>query len=175
MPEKQDKYQKRYVAHQERKKQVLIEIMKARHSERMFSDQLVDESIIKELIDCTKLCPSSCDRHGVYTIIVTDRDEKALLGGILVGGVGWIHRAPAILLIMADPVAYKAGDEIKFMPYLDAGALISPLYLTATANKLACCFVNPNIRPMNQKHFAEVFGNGMFCGAFAVGHKYEKN
>lgn len=165
-------YQERYLAHQLRKKDVLIKIIKARHSTRMFSDKQVDQKIIDEIVESINYCPSSCDRKAIRIDIVADRDKKALLGGLLVGGTGWIHRADKVLLIFADQIAYRAGDEILFMPYLDGGVVLYHLYLMATYYGLKCCFCNPNIRDFNQDHFKKVFGNKMFCGAIALG--YEK-
>lgn len=165
-----DKYQIRYEAHQKRKGKLLAEIIKKRHSTRQFSDQFVNPMLVKELIDSIKDCPSSCDRHGISLFEVNDRDKKALLGGILVGGVGWIHRASNILLIFADPLAYKAGDEIKFMPYLDGGVVIEHLYLKCTSMGLKCCFVNPNIREINQEHFKKIFSDKIYCGCMAIGY-----
>lgn len=167
-----DRYQERYVAHQARKKQVLIEIMLERHSNRRFSDDSVSADLIQEIIDTKDLCPSSCDRQGIMVRTILDRDEKALLSGLLVGGTGFIHRAPVILLLFADKEAYKAGDEIKWMGYLDAGIVVQQYYLTATALSLHCCFINPNIREMNKPHFEKIFGDQLFCGAFALGYPY---
>ncbi len=169
--EKPDKYQERYTAHQARKAKILHDIMAERHSDRVFDNRPIDEFELKEMVECIELCPTSCDRKAVSVVLVTDRDEKALLGGLLVGGVGWIHRAPAIMLIFADPVAYKAGNEIDFMPYLDGGVTIQQLYLKATSLGLKGCYCNPNIRDMNKIHFANNFGTGIFCGAYAFGYK----
>lgn len=166
-----DKYQKRYQAHQKRKAKVLASIIKKRHSTRQFSTDQVEPKIIKELINSIKDCPSSCDRQAISLMDISDRDHKALLGGILVGGVGWIHRASNILLIFADPIAYKAGDEIKFMPYLDAGVVIEHLYLKCSELNLKCCFANPNIREMNQEHFKKVFSDKIYCGCIAIGYE----
>jgi len=168
-----DPYQIRYTEHQERKKKILIEIMKDRHSDRMFSDLPVEQEKINQLVGVVGLCPSSCDRKAVSVMVIDDRDRKSLLGGILVGGVGWIHRASHILLIQADPIAYKAGNEIEFMPYIDGGVVAQQLYLMATTLELSCCFVNPNIREMNQEHYHKIFGDKILIGAFAVGYKYE--
>lgn len=168
-----DKYQLRYEAHQARKAKVLEEIMKERHSDRVFEKTEVDRNKIDKMFEAIDLCPSSCSRKAIYTILVVERDEKELLGGVLIGGIGWINRAPAIMLIFADPVAYKAGKEIEFMPFLDAGVVVEQLYLVAATLGLKCCFCNPNIRDMNKKHFAEVFGDGIFCGAFAFGNPKE--
>lgn len=162
-------YQDRYLAHQMRKKQALIEIMEERHSNRAFKDEEVPKKLIDELLQTKETCPSSCDRKAIQTVVITDRDEKALLGGLLVGGVGWIHRAPAVILIFADPEAYVAEGEINYMPYLDAGIVIQQFYLAATALKLHCAYSNPNIREFNKDHFEKMFGSGIFCGAFAIG------
>jgi nitroreductase len=169
-----DKYQKKYLAHQARKAKVLREIMEDRHSDRVFGESIVDPDKITAMIETINLCPSSCDRKAIYSILVTDKDEKILLGGVLVGGVGFIHRAPNVLLLFADPIAYKAGDEIKFIPFEDAGVVVEALYLTATSLGLKCCFVNPNIRDMNKKHFKNIFGDGIFCGAFIFGNPKEE-
>ena len=164
-----DEYQKRYTAHQQRKKEVLSKLTRERHSSRVFGKEQVDGTVISELIADCNCCPSSCDRKAISVQAECDRDIKALLGGVLVGGVGWIHRASCILLIFADPIAYKAGDEINFMPYLDAGCVIQQLYLSATSHDLKCCYVNPNVREFNVGHFKNIFGDKIFCGAFAVG------
>lgn len=164
-----DEYQERYLAHQRRKREVLISLINERHSTRTFSEEPVGEAL-DDLLRAGERAPSSCDRRGVAIHVVADRDSKALLGGVLVGGVGWVHRAPVVLLFMADPQAYKAGDEVTYMPYLDTGAIVGQMYLAVTALGLRCCFINPNIRESNKKHFHGTFGPGIFCGALAVGH-----
>ena len=164
-----DKYQERYEAHQARKRDVLMEIMEERHSNRMYGSVPVEQELVESVIAAKFLCPSSCDRQAVDVRVVTERDCLALLGGLLVGGVGWVHRAPVVLLLFADPLAYKAGEEILYMPYLDAGVVIQQFYLMATSLGLHCAYINPNIREINKAHFAEVFGEGIFCGAFVMG------
>lgn len=166
-----DIYQERYKKHQLHKKEVLIRIMKKRYTERAFSDEQVKRSIIDELIESVGYCPSSCNRKAVYLRVIEDKDLKNLLGGILVGGVGWVHRAPVLLMIMASRQAYKSKDEISFMPFLDAGIVIQQLYLMGTSLGLKTAYVNPNIREMNISHFEKIFGKDIFCGVFAVGYK----
>ena len=168
-----DIYQQRYLAHQQKKKETLIEIMKERHSNRRFSDKEVPQEVIDELIEVVNSAPSSCDRKAVKVKVITDKDQKALLGGLLVGGVGWIHRAPVILLITADPDAYKAGEEIQFMPYLDGGVVAQQLALMATTLGVHGCICNPNIRGFNRDHYHKIFGKEILCLAFAVGYPHE--
>lgn len=167
---KEDIYQERYTKHQRQKKEELIQIMKDRHSNRRFDDKEVPQEVINQLLEVIDLAPSSCDRKAIKVKVITDRDQKALLGGILVGGVGWIHRAPAILLITADPVAYKAGNEKDFMPFLDGGVVAQQLALMATALGIHGCFTNPNIRDFNKDHYHKIFGDEILTMAFAIGY-----
>lgn len=172
---KEDIYQQRYLKHQQDKKEELIKIMQERHSNRMFSNKDVDDQTIQELVNVVKLAPSSCNRKAIHVKIIKDKDQKALLGGILVGGVGWIHRAPAILLITADPKAYKAGKEIDFMPFLDGGVVAQQLALMATTLGIHGCFANPNIRDFNKNHYHEIFGPEILTMAFAIGYPYQED
>lgn len=162
-----DKYQQKYLAHQLRKREVLAKLIKDRHSTRVFSDKEIDPVLLQTIVNSIEVCPSSCDRHAIYLKVISDRDDKNILGGLLVGGVGWVHRANKIILIFADPKAYK--ERQVFMPFLDAGVVIYHLYLMSQMNKLKCCFVNPNIRELHQSTFRVLFGGDIFCGVFAIG------
>jgi nitroreductase len=168
-----DKYQERYLAHQKQKARVLKEIMQERHSQRVF-DEAPKDWEIKELFKVDNLCPSSCDRKAISLTLVSDRDHLSLLGGFLVGGVGWIYRAPAVFLVVADQRAYK--ENLDYMPFLDAGVVVGNLYLKAESLGLKGCYVNPNIREdikLRKQFFTDYFLDGdsdlIFCGAFAVG------
>lgn len=175
--------QARYVLHQGKNKAAELEaIMRLRHSNRIFDKKPVESSIIEKLADSAKWTPSSCDRRAVRLKLITERDDKDLLGGLLVGGTGFIHRAPAIFLLFADIDSYKAGDppgsEVNFSAPLDAGVIIQQLYLMATSLGLHCAIVNPQIRQRNQDYFYQQFKpkswtNPLFLGAFCFGYPSE--
>lgn len=163
-----DKYQERYSAHQERKKSVLKEIIQTHYSNRQFEDSVVEQEKIDELVESIQMCPSSCDRHGVYAVVISDRDAKNLLSGLLVGGTGWVHRASHIILLFADPQAYKEG--LIYMPYLDAGVVVMNMYNKLKELGLKGCYVNPQVRGENQVYFRDRFGTDIYCGAMGVGY-----
>lgn len=182
-----DIYQERYLTHQLRKKELLanesfgsynfkiynteeqksfFEVLRNRCSQRNFSEEPIDLNPILETID---LSPSSCGRKG---ILVRRVENKELLSGLLVGGVGWIQRAKEVLFLVADMDCYKNPVERDFMPYLDAGVIVQTAYLTCEVMNYGCCFVNPNIRPENKEFFKKSFDikdNELFCGALAIG------
>lgn len=167
----EDRFQTRYRAHQQRKAAVLKQILEERHSDRVFDDRPVGDEAMNLIDRAVTSAPSSCDRRAIRYQVVTDRDRKALLGGLLVGGTGWVHRAPVVLLFHAEEVAYKAGDEIRFMPYLDAGVVVGQVLLAASSLGLHACYINPSVRQMNAEHFKNTFGPGLYVGAIALGHK----
>ena len=162
------KYEKE-LTYTPKEKQIFEKILKNRHSSRVFSGDKLTQKEIDTIERQAKMCPSSCDRQGVQLRWVADRDLKDLLSGILVGGVGWVNRADQIILLMADMDAYGSPFERDFMPLLDAGVLIQNIYLICEVMGLKCCYVNPNIRDLNKRHFEERFGDYKFCGAMAIG------
>jgi len=169
-----DKYQARYQEHQKRKRGQLLKIMRKRYSDRIFGDREIEDFKIKIIEEVIDLVPSSCDRKAIHYKWVTSRDDKQILSGFLVGGVGWIHRADRIMLLFGDKFAYK--ENLFYMPYIDAGCVIQQVYLACTELDLAVCYVNPNIRVAHYPAFDGMFTpspDHLFCGAIAMGYKDE--
>lgn len=167
-------FQERYLRHRERKARVLQALIEARHSSRVFANRSIPSTLVSNLMELSLLAPSSCDRRAISLTATSSRDDLDLLGGLLVGGVGWIHRSPTVLLIWANPSAYGDRPEREYMPYLDAGVVVQNLYLISESLGLKGCFVNPQVRERNVGHFRDVFGLEIFCGAFAVGFAHDK-
>jgi len=184
-----DKHQERYLAHQKRKaemfqssygiknfrvyddyeREIFETILKNRSSQRAFNREPVDVERILELADYR---PSSCDRRSVEIKVIESRDDKDLLGGLLVGGTGWIHRADKILLFVAWKDAYKSPAEKEFMSYIDAGVLAQTIYLICESLNVGSCYVNPNVREQNKEFFHERFiSEGyQYVGCMAIGN-----
>lgn len=178
--ENADEFQARYLAHQSHpggKRDELIALVKERHSNRRFDDKQVDSELLGKLLDTLRHCPSSCDRFGVRVKVIQDRDDKALLNGLLVGGTGWIYRAPTVLMLFANKNAYKGGengDELNYNSYLDAGIMAQTAMLVATSLGLHTALANPQVRSADRDYFYERFGNSdlVFCGAIALGYPH---
>lgn len=175
-----DEFQERYLAHQSHpggKRDELIALVEERHSNRRFDDKQVEPELLAKLLDSLRHCPSSCDRFGVRVKVVQGRDDKALLDGLLVGGCGWIYRAPTILMLFANKNAYKGGDngdEVQYNSYLDAGVMAQTAMLVATSLGLHTAFVNPQVRKADRDYFYSRFANDdlIFCGAIALGYPH---
>jgi nitroreductase len=177
-----DEFQERYLAHQTHeggKRDELIQIMRERHSNRRFDDSLVEDEQLETILEALKNAPSSCDRFGVRVKIETERDRKTLLNGLLVGGTGWIYRAPVVLMLWGNPEAYKGGengDEVTYNLYLDAGVMAQTAMLVATSQGLHTAFCNPQVRSENREFFIERYKpqwkDAIFAGAVAIGNRH---
>lgn len=166
-----DIYQDRYIQHQAKKREQLIKIFQDRTSQRIFNSKSIARDDLDQLLRDAALAPSSCNRQAIRVQVVESRDEKEVLSGLLVGGVGWVHRADKILLIFADQAAYKAQGELAWMPYLDAGVTIAYLQLAAEGLGIGSAYVNPNIRDKYKPIFRIVVNtDSIFCGAIAIGY-----
>lgn len=175
-----DEFQSRYLAHQSHpggKRDELIALVKERHSNRRFDDRQVEPELLEQIFDTLRHAPSSCDRFGVRVKVVQDRNDKALLNGLLVGGTGWVYRAPTVLMLFGNKNAYKGGengDEVQYNSYLDAGIMAQTAMLVATSLGLHTAFINPQVRSLDRDYFYQRFGNEdlLFCGAIALGYPH---
>lgn len=178
-----DSYQERYERHQAKKKKQLafsegekaecasdvLGALELRRSQRVFNGQPIDQEIFDNILRVSEIVPSSCNRHGLKMRVISERKDKELLGGLLVGGVGWVHRADKIVLFLADPVAYKSPNEREFMHYCDVGFLAMGMWLAAEQHGIGVSYINPNIS--HKDIFQEKFGHEfIFCGALALGN-----
>jgi len=181
-----DVYQERYLAHIQRKQAFLnpepeVEdprlhsfwhVIYTRRSQRSFLNKALAESDLHEIYDAIRHAPSSCNRQAILVKPITAYPDISILGDTLVGGKGWLSSAPLVLLLFADPLAYKSPGEIDYMPYLDAGVVVENVYLAAEALGLGCCYVNPNIRTEDLAKFDDQFNprDLQFVGALALGY-----
>lgn len=177
-------YQERYLNHQERKKEQItksiganlplklmpevMEVLDRRRSQRLYTNEPITSDELEVILKAATMSPNSCNRHGVLLKIVSERRDKELLNGLLVGGVGWIHRAHTIILFLADPVAYASPNERDFMHYCDVGFKAMSMWLAAESIGIGACYINPNL--VDKDIFKQRFcGELIFCGALALG------
>lgn len=183
-------YQDRYIKHQEKKKRQLMysegvrstpikanasleAVLNARRSQRVFNGEKLTDKELNKILAAATTAPNSCNRHGLKMKVIKERDQKELLGGLLVGGVGWIHRADTIVLFLADMTAYASPNEKKFMHYCDVGFTATQMWLTAESLNIGASYINPNVK--HQEVFNLIFGKGLvFCGALVLG-KYDRS
>jgi len=183
-----DIYQKRYLEHQELKKNrvatepkkeysdaeiiTVFKVMRERRSQRIFNGEQIDTDKLKGIIKAANLAPSSCNRKAVTIKVIKSKDDISLLSKLLVGGSGWLENANIVILLLANMAAYKSKNEVGFMPYLDSAFIAQNVYLIGEVLGVGVCYVNPNIRESDKKEFDSSFlsDGHRFCGALALGN-----
>ena len=183
-----DKYQDRYLDHQESKKRVLdgdfssgnkkkitdsfSMIVNRRRSIRAFTSKVIDGKTLQKIIEDINNVPSSCNRRAVKMKIISDAHRKEDLDLILRGGNMWLRKADSVILFFADMSAYKSPNEVMFMPYLDAGMMMMTACYSAESQGVGSCIVNPNMSQGGELIFREEFNRRGYklCGAVVLGY-----
>lgn len=165
-----DKYQERYLKHQEKKKSTLsgeikednfknsktfLDVVKNRTSRRVYEKGITKDEL-SDVLDIASYAPSSCNRKGI-DIRLLDEDLRDLL----VGARDW-HKKGTVIGFFAKLEAYKSEWEKDYMPYLDTGVLAQTILLYCEYKKIKACFINPNTH-------GKYKGEDLFCGALAMG------
>lgn len=71
--------------------------LRSRRSIRSYRDEPLPRAQLAELIDVARYAPSGHNRQPLSWLVVSDRDELARLGGIVVDWMGWVCREDSAL------------------------------------------------------------------------------
>lgn len=112
-------------------------LARKRHSLREYSEEPVDESLLRQAIDLAICAPSACNRQAARVKMILDHEtiSKALK---LQGGVNGYPLPPALLLVTADLRVYMNIDE-RNEGYIDGGLFGMMLLLALESYGLASC------------------------------------
>ena len=166
-----DKFQRRYLKHQEYKRSTLtgelkepgfkeskgfLDVVRNRKSRRVYKKG-INSRELKEVFDIADYSPSSCARKAIDIRLLDDD-----LSDLLVGARDW-HKKGTVIGFFAKKEAYKSEWEQGFMPFLDAGIMAQTILLFCEYKKYKACFINPNTHGKYQSE------DEIFCGAIAIG------
>ena len=120
-----------------KKYELLTEVICERRSVRKWTNDKVDIDVIKNIIEIAKWAPASCNRQLCRLLIVTQSQDKEFLGDFFPNV--FYKKAPVLVVCFIDIKAY--GDNERHFIYLDGSALIQNLLLLLHANGLGACWV----------------------------------
>ena len=170
-----DDYQRRYEEHRKRKAETIAMEPKPltqrnpqRRSIRVFENKPIPKEALDWILESARYAPQSCNRQALTLKVA----EGTKVGNLVAGGEGWLGATPLVVLLFADLAAYKSPIEVGFMPWLDAGVMLTTIAYAAHTADLGACIVNPHIRPPYRDAFAAAFNpeGRLFCGAVALGY-----
>lgn len=120
-----------------------FELIEARHSVRVYRDQVVDRETVRRLLAAASLAPSAGDLQAYRTVVVERRETKAALAAAALGQ-DFIVAAPVVLVFFADPARSRAkyGERgTSLFCIQDATIAAAYAQLAATGLGLASCWV----------------------------------
>jgi len=153
------KFRKRDVDYGMLKK--FADIARKRKSVRWYTAQKIPVRFINEMLSCAVEAPSSCNRQGWRFILVQDENDRRFLSEIR--NTGFIKDAPLVVCVLIDRQVYNSKNEMKYTPYMDAGAAIMNILHAASSSGLSACWVNfgeAEVSSKNMSRFRKLFRLG---------------
>lgn len=141
--------------------------VRARRMVRNYTDEPVDPTLVRELLDLARRAPSAGFAQGQRFVVVTDVGDRRAIAAladepawVARGFDPWLSRAPVQVIVAGDEAAYreryrapdKLGADAQLVwpaPYwlVDAGASLMVLLLGAVDAGLAAGFLGSHALP----------------------------
>lgn len=128
-----------------------------RHSIRNYSDQPVDEAIIKKAVEISQRSPSACNRQSARVYSVTGTTAIAQVLALQNGNRGFGHLAQRVLVVNADLQAF-IGPKERNQAFIDGGMFAMSLLYALHHLKLGACALNWCATPDNDIKLRELVG-----------------
>lgn len=110
------------------------ELIKRRHSIRNYKDEIIEETVIKQIIDCAELAPTSRNKKPCVFFPVTDKTMLEKLSVSKEGGAQMLKGAGAAIVVAAD--SEKSDVWIE-----DASIAMTYMHLAAENLDLGSCWI----------------------------------
>lgn len=117
-----------------------LDVVRARHSIRSYSDEQVGEAQIGQIIECARLAPSWANKQCWSFIVVRDREKIKALAKAAGTSNRWIGDAPVIIVGCADPKSSGSREGIAYFA-VDAAIAMEHLILAAADQGLGTCWI----------------------------------
>jgi nitroreductase len=118
---------------------MLLDLLRARRSQRRFTDQPVEQEKIDLLLEAALRSPSSKGNNPWEFIVVTDKDRIKDLAVAKAHGAAFLAGAPLVIVVCADPDKSDVWVE-------DAAIATTLIHLQATDLGLGSCWVQLRLR-----------------------------
>jgi nitroreductase len=123
------------------------EAIERRRSIRKFTNAVLQDSLILDLVEAARLAPSGSNAQPIRVFAVRSKETKELLKKAKVFEQGFVCKAPAILVICGNPAVYGEGETESLKGknsercLRDLSIASSFMVLRATELGLATCYV----------------------------------
>ncbi len=127
----------------------------ARRSVRAYTDQAVDDGIVRDLLEAAMAAPSAVAKDPWLFYVVRDQATRDLIADALPNGQ-MLRRAPLGIVVVGD-LARAHGGELSYL-LQDCSAAIENLLLAASIVELGACWLGVHPREERILHLRTIFG-----------------
>ncbi len=108
--------------------------IRSRRSRRKFTDDPVDQNVLRDLVDCGRLAPSGHNKQGRYFLVLTEQEKINGVAGLTTWGKFMVDKVHACILVLCDE--QEAVTLVE-----DGSAATENILIAATAHGLASCWI----------------------------------
>ena len=127
-----------------------------RHSVRWYSEEPVDENILKNAIELAMTAPSACNRQSTRVYVIANKEKKEDVLELQSGNRGFGHLADKVLLVTADMRCWMYKHRTA--AYIDAGIFVQNLLYSLHYYKICACTLNANLNRKKTKKLRKIVG-----------------
>jgi len=119
---------------------LLEKIIHSRRSIRSYTKDPIDRGLVEKILRAGLWAPTGCNRQTVEFLVLQSEEDIAFCQPIAGEGYPFPKEAPLAIIVLVDPRNYALPGQ-RHMAYLEGGASIQNMLLTASVNGLGACWL----------------------------------
>lgn len=120
--------------------EALSSIIKTRRSIRSYTGRKIADDVLVKILEAGLWAPSGCNRQPIEYLVVDDPRDILLCQQYAGENEGFPQEAGVNIVVLVDPRTYALPHQ-RHMAYLDGGAAIQNIILTAHSLGLGSCWM----------------------------------
>jgi nitroreductase len=136
--------------------ELLKKIIKSRRSIRSFKTESINKEILYEILGAGLWAPSGCNRQTIEYLCLVNKDDIRYCQRIAGEGYPFPQEASLAIVVLVDPRNYALPNQ-RHMAYLEGGAAIQNILLTAHSLNIGSCWLFWDGKVSNHDEFIRKF------------------
>ena len=132
------------------------EFARQRHSVRWYSEEKIDNELLKKAIELAQTAPSACNRQSTKVYVVETPEKKEKILNIQHGNRGFGFMADKILLLTTDMKLWDCN--FRTSGFLDTGIFTMNLLYSLHYYKICACTLNAQLNRKQRKELRNIVG-----------------
>ncbi len=131
-------------------------LIHSRRSIRSYSSTPLAHETLCRILEAGLWAPSGCNRQNIEYLVLRDKDDIRYCQKLAGEGNRFPSQAPAAVVVLVDPRNYALPQQ-RHMAYLEAGAAVQNMLLTAHSLGVGTCWLNWSGRDGTQRAFSSKY------------------